>query len=88
MIKEKQVVVNSSGSDFKRLVLEYGRMKVGRKVTYRTFEKWLEINGYRLLQSDTNWRAIFHSLLTHRFSTVTSYCKDKDSNLITVFELN
>lgn len=87
MIKEKEEVVSSNSLDFKRLVLQYGRKSLGRKITYNTFENWLKRNGYLLAHSDTNWRAIFNSLLTHNFCTFRSYRTDKDSQLVTVFKV-
>lgn len=85
MIEEKKSILISQ-TDFKRLVLQYGKRNIGKQVTYASFIKWLKKN-YDLYQEDNQRQLIFKSILQRNFHVSISYCRTANKSIINVFEI-
>lgn len=87
MSEGKMKILYSNKPEFKNMVMQYAKKNIGRSITYGTFTKWLENNGYNLSQFDTYWKAVFKTLLQRNFQISLGYRTTDGWKLITVFQL-
>lgn len=84
---EPRVALHSKSREFKEQVIKFDKKRIGKAITFESFEKCLNRSGYCLLATGKYWRAVFSSILNYHFYYETSYKLDRNQQLITVFEL-
>lgn len=87
MLKENAKTIDSKSLEFKQKVIDFGRENIGRAVTFKAFEEWLNKNNCYLINTDMYWKAVFTSILKYSYNLDFSYRQDKHQQIVTVFRI-
>lgn len=67
----KKQTIHYGSREFKEKIIEYGNKRMGKTVTYKSFNEWLNRSGVYIIQG--NWQVIFRSLLKNYFQVAIFY---------------